>query len=309
MRKFIMRMLKNNELNNDYINVISGENNNDLIIENINIEKQNRVVNKRRFDKKNSVVENNNDLIIENINMVKKFRVVNKRRFDKKNSVVENNNNDIVENINMVKKNSIVENNNNDIVENINNKFDFIVVTSNVVKSIAFNLKSILDELNYNVDIIYDLTIDECINNDTSMYIIIYNSATHNHLPKKFILYQIEQNTSHHFTDKFYDMVNKCMVLWDFSISNKKIYGDKIGLNKIFYLPFPLHYTNELNNEELEYDILFFGACNDRRMNILNTIAKKYNIKICYGVFDEELKKYIKKSKIIINMQRWKYQE
>ena len=67
-------------------------------------------------------------------------------------------------------------------------------------------------------------------------------------------------------------------------------------------LPFHCNETDIIDTTSYVYDIFFYGTYNDRRAAILNVLKSKYNIKIGFGVVEDERDNYIKSSKIIINL-------
>jgi hypothetical protein len=190
------------------------------------------------------------------------------------------------------------------------NKVKFKILSNNIINSIAINLKKLLEIIGFNVNIINELSEKECIESDKyTIYIILYNNSKHKNLPKRFILYQIEQTNSKLFNcSRQINMLKKSEFIWEFSLCNILKYEENINLDKVRYFPMPFFYNNIINNNEdnikdnIEFDILFYGHLNLRRKLFLEEIGKKYNIKIltlCYG---EEKEEYIKKSKIIINL-------
>ena len=72
------------------------------------------------------------------------------------------------------------------------NKVKFKILSNNIINSIAINLKELLEIIGFNVNIINELSEEECIESDKyTIYIILYNNSKHKNLPKRFILYQI----------------------------------------------------------------------------------------------------------------------
>ena len=92
-------------------------------------------------------------------------------------------------------------------------------------------------------------------------------------------------------------------IIWDFSIKNYNKYNKSL-LHKLYYMPLPFHCneTDIIDTTSYVYDIFFYGTYNDRRAAILNVLKSKYNIKIGFGVVEDERDNYIKSSKIIINL-------
>ena len=180
----------------------------------------------------------------------------------------------------------------------------FIIVTSELIISIANYLSSFLNDLNYNTSIKINLTKEDCEkSNDNIMYIILHLDNYPDYYPKKYIFYQIEQASSSHFTDKYINYLINSTYVWDFSIKNFDKYKDKIEFKNFFYMPLPFYCNNKNKiNNNYEYDIFFYGAFNERRNKILEELKKKYNIIIGFGINGDNKNEYIKKSKIILNL-------
>jgi hypothetical protein len=213
---------------------------------------------------------------------------------------------------NIIKRLRLRLNNNIDeykILENnqimINNKkildiVNIVIVTTKIIESIAMNFKRILNKIGYQIIIVYDLTEAECIeSSENTLYLIICNSLTSKKiLPKQFIVFQIEQSTSRYFDHNYLSMLNKSNYIWDFSIKNTNKYSDYVSA-AINYMPMPFHLY--ANDNDTEFDILFYGSTNGRRTRILNTLKTKYNIRISNSC-GEERDLMISKCKIVINL-------
>ncbi len=193
-----------------------------------------------------------------------------------------------------------IERFNNKITEQFNNNKKIKILTSELISSIAINMKIIMNSLNIDVDIINDLTEEDKESDD--YYIIIYNSFNKSFLPKFYIMYIVEQETSNNFKDnKYLNMINKSNILWNFNI-NIKTKPEKYPFLNYYYLTCPYVYQYKEYNDNIQYDIFFYGAYNERRNIILTEISKKYNIKIGFDIIGSERDDLIKKSKIILNL-------
>jgi hypothetical protein len=179
------------------------------------------------------------------------------------------------------------------------------IITTKLIESIAINISKFLQELGYSVIIQYDLSEDDCIKStENELYIIInVMMIQHHKFPKLYILYQVEQSRSKWFNSTYYNYLDNADFIWEFSIKNRILYKD-IELNKIFYQMMPFYYDKNLTNKniEIQYDILFYGAANNRRRTILNNLSKIFNIKIGFNKYDNEKEDLILKSKIILNL-------
>ncbi len=100
----------------------------------------------------------------------------------------------------------------------------------------------------------------------------------------------------------------KAEKVWEFTSVTRHIY-EKYCKNRLIWVPMPFVFEpieNQIEWEQLKYDIFFFGTKNSRRDKILNELKKHFNVKIGYGIFDEKKINYIIKSKIILNLHFYK---
>ena len=202
----------------------------------------------------------------------------------------------------------------NNIFNKLFIKYSFIIVTNKYGISIANNIKLLFDKLNIESKIIYDLTekdIKDNENNKNEFFFILFHYLFDN-LPKnKYIIYQLEQiNQSKFINNKFIENIKNSLIVFDYSlfnIYNFNKYKDIFLNNKLYYLPLPINNINNNEyNDDIEFDIIFYGSRNYRRDKILNNIKNKYKVKILYNVFGEDVINLIKKSKIVLNLHYYK---
>ena len=167
----------------------------------------------------------------------------------------------------------------------------FTIVVSPNISSIAHNLQSFISK-HYPTRIIYQLTSLD-INNTNDIYIILYNSRSDKKLPHNYIYYQIEQAGCEGFASS--TILQHAKMVWDFSTQTLS--------PTAYYMPMPFYYEESDNKiySDYQYDILFYGAPNDRRKNILHQLQQKYNLHIGFA-FGEARNTLIKSAKIIVNL-------
>jgi hypothetical protein len=200
---------------------------------------------------------------------------------------------------NKLMNNKIEHITNTNINSNINSKIHFKIVTTKFIESIAQNLQNILKKFNIISDIIYELS-DEDENND-NFYIIISYKFNKTFLPKKYILYVVEQTESRFFKDnKYLNMIKNANYIWDLCVKNRKLFMEYPFTN-YYYLqcPFIKDKSYVVSNK---YDILFYGTINNRRKTILDKLNNKYNIYIVNNIIGADRDELIKQSKIILNL-------
>lgn len=173
------------------------------------------------------------------------------------------------------------------------NTTQFIIVVRDNISSIAHHLQSFLSR-HYPTRIIYQLTdLDLHNNHPNDLYIILYNSRPDKKLPRNYIYYQIEQLGSEGFASP--TMLQNAKMVWDFSTHNLA--------TKAHYMPMPFYDapSDNILHTDYHYDILFYGALNDRRKQILTALQQKYNLHVGFA-FGEERDALIKSARIIINL-------
>jgi hypothetical protein len=190
----------------------------------------------------------------------------------------------------------------NEIVKKDTN-VKFILVITKLIESIAIFMSKIINKNGYECKIIYELQVSDCINStENDIYIIIFNNSNHGLLPKKFIVYQLEQLTSKYFNKNKINELEKSNKIWEYCLYNYNNYS-QIDKEKILFQPLPfIRNQSSIENYDLEYDIFFYGTINKRRFLIMNYLSSKYKVKIGFGCIGEEKHNYIKKSKIILNL-------
>lgn len=181
------------------------------------------------------------------------------------------------------------------------------IITSELIKSIAISIQKHLYELNIESEIKFELTYEDCINSTyNEIYLIINNTFNFDILPKRYIVYQLENSNIKNFSNKFITILSKAQYVWDYSMENYKMYDNIVHLNNFYYcmIPFNKNMVSYKYNEisEKVYDLCFYGERNNRIDNILNKLKEKYNVCILYGILDNEKYEIIKKSRIMINL-------
>ena len=183
---------------------------------------------------------------------------------------------------------------------NSTNDIKFTILTNKKLESVANNLSNYFSNMNINSDIVYEINKVEQDKNE--IYIILYVkyfTEQNNILPEKYIIYQMEQVRSNMFTKEYYKILSYAYKILDFSSAND-FYYSKINRKDILINNFPL--TCEVCTHNTEYDILFYGELNLRRLTILKLLQKKFNIVIRNDIFGKERDNYIKRCKIVINL-------
>lgn len=173
---------------------------------------------------------------------------------------------------------------------------DIIIVTTKHCLSIAINLMNELKKLKFNTIISNNIT-------NTDKLHILLASYKIDILPKKYIVYQLEQiyNTNN-LSDKIWDDIKNSFITFDYSMINYNNIPNEYK-KYIRYQPIPI--INKIDNytPNYEYDILFFGSINNRRKDIINyLINNKYKVVYTCDTFYEDLYKHVRKAKIVLNL-------
>ena len=205
-------------------------------------------------------------------------------------------------------------------IDNIRNNMTIYIYTSPYVVNIAEYVSKNLENYNIKNYVIPSLISDEhleLINQDNNCFIFLlafqsfYNSPIKNKLLKmrknKYILYQLEQLNNinkykKNINNELEIFMKNALYVLDYNMSNYNNLSNEI--NKM-YVGVPI-----IKNESIlpvkDIDILFYGNLNDYRKNILKNLSKVYNIKILEKSFGSELRDYIIRSKIILNIHYYK---
>lgn len=126
-------------------------------------------------------------------------------------------------------------------------------------------------------------------------------------LPEDAILYNTEQIAAVG-TPKFAMMAYKAhqkRVIWEYSDANVKVLRGALGMQRIVmcpvgYISSMTHITPVL---EEDIDVLFYGALNARRMEVLDALkVAGLKVKLLYGVYGAARDAWIARSKIVLNL-------
>lgn len=190
------------------------------------------------------------------------------------------------------------------------------IYTSPYVINIAQYISKIFQKYNIKNYVITSLISDEhfeLINQDNNSFILLvafqsfYKSPIKNKLlkmrKKKYILYQLEQinnvtKYNNNINDELENFMNNALYVLEYNMSNYNALNSTI--NKIF-VGVPIVECDKII-ERKNIDILFYGNLNNYRKNILDNLLNEYNVKILENSFGDELKEYIMRSKLILNI-------
>lgn len=205
-------------------------------------------------------------------------------------------------------------------IENVRNNITIYIYTSPYVINIAKYVSQNLENYNIKNYVISSLISDEhfeLINQDNNCFIFLlafqsfYNSRIKNKLLRmrknKYILYQLEQINNinkykKNINNEIEIFMKNALYVLDYNMSNYNNLNNEI--NKMF-VGVPI-IKNKTNLPFKDIDILFYGNINEYRKNILKNLSKVYNIKILEQTFGNELRDYIMRSKIILNIHYYK---
>lgn len=173
-----------------------------------------------------------------------------------------------------------------------------IVCPTNII-SIAISIQKYLNKYRINSTIKEKLYREDSFSKE--LYIIVHIDD-YTYIPKKYIVYQIENSISKFFQNKKYlQLLKNSLYIWEYSVANIYKYKDIVDSKKICYMNIPFFPYKIIKNIPYTYDIFFYGEMNNRRKKILEAIRKKYNI--LYGIFHgKTLEDNIEKSKILLNL-------
>lgn len=122
----------------------------------------------------------------------------------------------------------------------------------------------------------------------------------------KRVVFQLEQSVSSRwFTPEYLKMLDDSVAILDYSLTNIDFLA-KSGVKypKVHYLPIGAVYGEIGEKRSKKYDFVFYGdsVSSDRRRNLLSILKNKYNVKVCNGIFGEEMYSIIREAKAVINI-------
>jgi len=124
-------------------------------------------------------------------------------------------------------------------------------------------------------------------------------------LPAETVIYNSEQidDKSTWIDGPYMDLLRRCTV-WDYSEANIARLRQR-GVNNVRFVP--LGYVPQLTRipavATQDIDVLFYGAINERRKNVLEAlIARGLRIEFLAGVYREDRDRTIARAKVVLNM-------
>jgi len=179
------------------------------------------------------------------------------------------------------------------------------------------SLFEVFKKLGYNVELLDNFNqINDFQNTLVILYFFEYEGSVQNYLEEnniKTIIINTEFYEHFGFNQKI-ERINEKKIdctIFEYSVVNYKIIKEKYPNVKILYAP--LLYHKRLENIvpetiDKDIDVLIFGAISPRRGSLIEKIDKKYNvIYFTHGVSNDELLKYIGRSKIVLNAHNHGY--
>jgi len=190
------------------------------------------------------------------------------------------------------------------------NKFNlssksFTVLTTPHCQIIALQLKFLLEKVGFECRVTQNE--NELSSLSSESIPIILAPQMFSKLPNKFIAFQLEQKGSHWFNNEYISILKKATFVLEYSQENLS-YLQQLGIpfEKLYYSPiyansysFPEAYEKTTNKE---YDLVFYGALNDRRKKILSHLSAKYKVLILSELFGEDLYRQLNRAKLLINI-------
>ncbi len=126
--------------------------------------------------------------------------------------------------------------------------------------------------------------------------------------PMKRIIFQLEQSSrSDWFTDEYMDTLMQSLAVFDYSSDNVQYLQDNgISYRDIFELtiaPITDYMPPEKPVEKSrDFDVLFYGAYNERRNRILKRLRKKFRVKSVAEVYGDEMRDIIRQAPVVVNI-------
>ena len=128
----------------------------------------------------------------------------------------------------------------------------------------------------------------------------------------KRIIFQLEQSgRADSLTDEYMDILTQSLAVFDYSSGNVQFLQDKgILYRDIFeltiapiadYLPDEKPVAKPVAKSP-DFDVLFYGAYNERRNKILERLGKEFRVKSVCDVYGEEMHDIIRSAPVVVNI-------
>ena len=152
------------------------------------------------------------------------------------------------------------------------------------------------------------------------LYILCIENCYLEKIPKRFIVFQKEQTSylseesdidAYWIPNEYYDLLNKAIEVWDYSLRNISILRKKVSPNVVFrHIPFYFssfggYYFNKKKEVKNIYDVLYIGKVHKRSQPIIESIKKWCNVKCIENVFRDDCLDYIRQSKIVVYIDQY----
>lgn len=130
--------------------------------------------------------------------------------------------------------------------------------------------------------------------NDKSSIWIIYNASLAWCVPEKFICYQTEQKGTHWFNERYFERLNKCIAVWEYSEYNLSQYQH---LNSNISIISPgVKYQPSVKKD---IDFLFYAALSDRRKKAIESMP---DVMVVTNILGQKIRDLLSRTKTVINI-------
>ncbi len=164
-------------------------------------------------------------------------------------------------------------------------------------------LERLLSPLGLQVQVLLD---SPRVYND-DLYIVLCSQAFESlPPPMKRIVFQLEQSgRADWFTDAYMNDLSQSLAVFDYSSDNIQfLQNNGMSYRDIFELTIaPIaDYMPKSVAKSPDFDVLFYGAYNDRRNKILERLGKEFRVKSVCEVYGEEMRDIIRTAPVVVNI-------
>jgi len=124
----------------------------------------------------------------------------------------------------------------------------------------------------------------------------------------KRVIFQLEQSVSSRwFTPKYMKALKESFAVLEYSLSNIEFLAKNgIKYPQVHYLPIGASLSEEefVYKDRKKYDFIFYGdsLSSSRRRLFIDKLKEKYSVKVCNGLFGEDLYSEITDARVVINI-------
>lgn len=174
-----------------------------------------------------------------------------------------------------------------------------------VFREVLFLLRNSMRDLGYDVQIVPNQLSPDHINIIIGYHLLEWGDYLQQ---VRYIPFQFEQLDTKEgwYSETVEKILGGAEQIWDYSVLNIEFLKEK-GL-AARHVPIGYHKDLEIipKAEKKDIDVLFYGSVNERRKQILSSLARDCEVQFIAGAFGPERDQLIARSRVILNLHYYK---